>query len=121
MAEDKEPAEAGRPEEDKPAMSEDEIDRNLVETFPASDPPSWTLGTDHRDESPNNETVDDREQREIRTALEGRLLRMSDLPTLPGIQDRVGSLVENVSQPARSSRGFAIAGRSSSGKADRRE
>lgn len=32
-------------------MSEAEIDRNLAETFPASDPPSWTLGTDHRDEA----------------------------------------------------------------------
>ena len=30
-------------------MSEREIDRNLAETFPASDPPSWTLGTDHQD------------------------------------------------------------------------
>ena len=25
-------------------ISEDEIDRNLIGTFPASDPPSWTLG-----------------------------------------------------------------------------
>jgi hypothetical protein len=33
-------------------MSEAEIDGNLQETFPASDPPSWTLGTDHRRESP---------------------------------------------------------------------
>jgi hypothetical protein len=33
-------------------MSEAEIDRNLQETFPASDPPSWTLGTDHQRESP---------------------------------------------------------------------
>ena len=27
-------------------MSEAEIDRNLVGSFPASDPPSWTLGID---------------------------------------------------------------------------
>ncbi len=45
----------GREDSDGPApgtgkMSEAEIDRNLAETFPASDPPSWTLGTDHRDE-----------------------------------------------------------------------
>ena len=25
-------------------VTEDEIDRNLMGTFPASDPPSWTLG-----------------------------------------------------------------------------
>jgi hypothetical protein len=34
-------------------MSEAEIDRNLMETFPASDPPSWTLGTNHQEEKPN--------------------------------------------------------------------
>jgi hypothetical protein len=33
----------------KGEMSEAEIDRNLQDTFPASDPPSWTLGTDHQE------------------------------------------------------------------------
>jgi redox-sensitive bicupin YhaK (pirin superfamily) len=33
------------------AMSDTEIDRNLIDSFPASDPPSWTLGTDHHTES----------------------------------------------------------------------
>lgn len=38
-----------QPDEDKGAaeMSEKEIDANLEASFPASDPPSWTLGSDH--------------------------------------------------------------------------
>lgn len=32
---------------DKITISEEEIDQNLDGSFPASDPPSWNLGTDH--------------------------------------------------------------------------
>ena len=33
---------------DEGGMSDEEFDLNLEETFPASDPPSWTLGTEHQ-------------------------------------------------------------------------
>ena len=36
-------------------MSEAEIDATIADTFPASDPPSWTLGTDHRNEGRNED------------------------------------------------------------------
>lgn len=51
MAENKEHAVQRTPKPVEDEMSEAEIDTNLIETFPASDPPSWTLGTDHREES----------------------------------------------------------------------
>jgi hypothetical protein len=41
-------------------MSENEIDDVLKATFPASDPPSWTLGSDHRP-AVNREREDDAE------------------------------------------------------------
>ncbi len=46
---------ASTPQLSEGEMSEEEIDRNLAETFPASDPPSWTLGTDHREQSPDEQ------------------------------------------------------------------
>jgi hypothetical protein len=38
---------------EKPDMADEEIDENLEDTFPASDPPSWTLGTDHGKKCPD--------------------------------------------------------------------
>ena len=52
MTEDEDREERGGPAPGAGKMSEAEINRNLAETFPASDPPSWTLGTDHREEAP---------------------------------------------------------------------
>ena len=52
MTEDGDREEGGGPAPGAGKMSEDEIDSNLAEMSPASDPPSWTLGTDHRDEAP---------------------------------------------------------------------
>ena len=48
---------------EKNTISEDEIDKNLEEPFPASDPPSWNLGTNHRagkkrDENGKNEDLE---------------------------------------------------------------
>lgn len=45
---------------DEDEMSEAEIDRNLQDTFPASDPPSWTLGTNHKE--PPVESENDKDE-----------------------------------------------------------
>jgi hypothetical protein len=50
LAEDKDQENQNTPDKGAEQMSEDEIDKTLADTFPASDPPSWTLGTDHRNE-----------------------------------------------------------------------
>jgi len=55
MTEEGEREEGGAAAPGAGEMSEAAIDRNLAETFPASDPPSWTLGTDHREEAPAEE------------------------------------------------------------------
>ena len=40
-------------------ITEEEIDETLEATFPASDPPSWTLGSDHHSETnPEPDSVD---------------------------------------------------------------
>ena len=38
-------------------MSEDEVDETIEGSFPASDPPSWTLGTDHREEVNESQAI----------------------------------------------------------------
>lgn len=45
-------------------MSEAEIDKNLKDSFPASDPPSWTLGTDHHKETESAEDTSTNSNRE---------------------------------------------------------
>ena len=53
MTEGKSGERFGAPERVGVEMSEAEIDHNPQETLPASDPPSWTLGTDHHREAPS--------------------------------------------------------------------
>jgi hypothetical protein len=57
MAEDKNTLTDDAHERGGGKMSEAEIDSNLNESFPASDPPSWTLGTDHSDAAPAQPTA----------------------------------------------------------------
>lgn len=60
MAEDEKDVKQGTAPKGDTEMTEAEIDETLAATFPASDPPSWTLGTDHREEL-QTETPDDSE------------------------------------------------------------
>lgn len=47
MTDPKDPVDQPEDQLNQNQMSEAEIDQTLADTFPASDPPSWTLGTDH--------------------------------------------------------------------------
>jgi hypothetical protein len=58
---------------DEGEISEEEIDVNLEETFPASDPPSWTLGTDHREESPAGSSAGESQRETLSQAAEGSI------------------------------------------------
>lgn len=48
MKEDADDFSRRRGEQSAGEMTEAEIDANVEGTFPASDPPAWTLGTNHR-------------------------------------------------------------------------
>lgn len=56
-------APAANPEKPAGEMSEAEVDETLAESFPASDAPSWTLGSNHRAAS-ENEAKRDEQQNE---------------------------------------------------------
>src|SRR5918999_4662931 len=58
-------------------LSEEMIDRTLADSFPASDPPSWTLGRDHNKEetisdAPITETskIQDKEESSMKTNID---------------------------------------------------
>ncbi|HEY3039821.1 MAG TPA: hypothetical protein VGJ66_13860 [Pyrinomonadaceae bacterium] len=57
MTDSKERESPGTSQTDEDEL-ETEIDETLEDTFPASDPPFWTLGTDHRVESPDDVAED---------------------------------------------------------------
>jgi hypothetical protein len=55
MMEDKDQLAPAAGQSDISEITEEEIDRNLMGTFPASDPPSWTLGVE-RGKNPAGES-----------------------------------------------------------------
>jgi len=60
MAENEKNTDGTTKQESEQQSIDSEIDETLEETFPASDPPSWTLGTDHR-VKPQVEELDEKD------------------------------------------------------------
>ena len=58
MAEDKDGFERPASQPNSSEISEDEIDRNLIGTFPASDSPSWTLGIERNQKLANESPME---------------------------------------------------------------
>ena len=58
MTKDKDRLERAAGQPNISEITEDEIDRNLMGSFPASDPPSWTLGVERYEQSASQSQIE---------------------------------------------------------------